>query len=188
VVLLLKVRNMVVVLHGRGKWGPALVAVLLSCLAPGLQAALQKVGFSGTVNAALSLHAMDVAEKKELIEKMSMTAGALDSMQAVTLLCKDAAGAADVKKAVEASLTSAKGKLDGLLKNLKPDNPDDLQMIKETRNLLDAVKVSTKDVEVNAEASIAAASAAKVMWAVLVGRPGGGLKTAPEVKKSTDSK
>ncbi len=102
-------------------------------IAPGLQAALDKVGSKSTISVAVSLQALPAAFKKELPGNLGMPAGALDatldSMQSLTvqaseaggnlklsatLICKDAAGAAELKKAVEAGLTAARGKLDGL--------------------------------------------------------------------------
>ena len=172
-------------------------------LAPGLQAALKQVGAASTVSAAISMQALPAAEKEDLLKKIGGAPGALDSALAVTLqaseadgsikasatlVCKDAAGAAQAKKAVDAGLTAAKGKMEDILKiqakNLKPD---ELQMLRDARGLLDAVKVSAKGAQVSAEASVAPASVARALWALFAVSTKAEVKEVPG-KSSTDSK
>ena len=143
-----------------------------AALAPGVEAGLKQTGLGSALTLVVDCKAIPAPEKQMLLKLLAphapgaadvlgklhtstFTANAASDIAAsATLRCTDAASAAEAKK-IAAALLAA-------FKDQAKDNPSlpakTRDMLKEVRTLLDAVKLSTKDAEVHAEATVGAAT------------------------------
>jgi hypothetical protein len=135
-----------------------------------------KAGAADTWTLVIDLQAMPERPKKSLLSDLDRIAGLTDVFGSVqtlslrgssadkikafaTVACKDAASAAEAKKVADGGLVFLKGELKG-----DPNLPPTVQAaLKELRNLLDGVKLSTNDAQVRAEVVIEARAAIAIV-------------------------
>lgn len=146
-------------------------------LSAGVQAGLKQTGFASAVTLVMDLQAIPERDKKSMLRDLEKLVPGLadvaDGMQTLTvrvnekdnvtgtatMFCKDAASAAEVKKVLDAGLVTLKG----LYKD-DPKLPAKIgETMKEVRTAIGAVKLSTKEAQVNAEVTLEAATAAAVV-------------------------
>jgi hypothetical protein len=144
-------------------------------LPPAMRVGLKQTGLASAFTLVFDLEAMPARERKSLLKSLEklapgvadilgdlhvLTATANDSGKVTataTLLCKDAASAAQAKKIAATAL-------DALKAEIKDDPrvpPSAQELRKEVWAVLGAIKLSTKENQVNAEVTVEAAAAVR---------------------------
>jgi hypothetical protein len=150
-------------------------------LSAGVQAGLKQTGFASAVTLVMDLQAIPEREKKSMLKDFGKLVPGLadvaDGMQTLavrvnekdnvtvtaTMFCKDAASAANAKKVADDGVATVKGRLKD-----DPKLPVEVrETMKEVRTALGAVKLYTKDAQVNAEVTLDAAKAVTVVRTIL---------------------
>jgi hypothetical protein len=153
-----------------------------AALRPRLETGIKQVGFADMLNVIVDFASVPPEGRREItrdLERMIPGAEkAISSVQAVTvrvnagdqvkasatLTCKDAAGAADVKKIADAGVVALKA-------HLKDEKipAEAKELAKSVHAFLDAFKTSSKETQVGAEVTVEAATAVSVVRAVFEG-------------------
>jgi hypothetical protein len=147
---------------------------------PRVENALKQTGLTSALTMVLDIEELPEREKKSMVRDLGKQVPGLEAVAAnmqtltvqlnesgkvkgvATLSCKDAANAADVKKVADAGVVLLKGHL-----KFDPKQPEELQgLMKEMRVFLDAVKLSTKEAQVQAEVTVEPATAVAVVRAI----------------------
>jgi hypothetical protein len=150
-------------------------------LPPRMEAGIKQVGFSDMVTVVIDFSSMSEAQRKNIAFNLQSFVGGADAFQSVqaltvrgtagedvkataTLTCKDAVGAADVKKTAETGVAKLKA-------HLKDDKiPAEAKDIaKSVHAFLDAIKISAKEAQVSADVTVDPATAVGVMRGLFEG-------------------
>jgi hypothetical protein len=142
-------------------------------LSSDMQTGLKYADFSNPAMLVLDVQSMPSRDKESMIKGLPWPGvkEAVDAVQAVAVrakengklavsaaaFCKDAAGAAQVKKVADAGLADLKAKIKGVMEKGDPKAPPQIaEMMKEFDRFLGGVKVAVKDSQVNVSSDDAA--------------------------------